>query len=40
LNEVAKSNDLTDAFVKALNDTVKAEAYPNPENIQPVVAGE
>ena len=40
LNEVAKSNDLTDAFIKALNETVKAEAYPNPENIQPMVEGQ
>lgn len=33
-------NDLTDSFIKALNETVKAETYPNPESIQPVAGGQ
>ena len=31
--------DITDCFVKALNEKVKAKAYPNPETIQLPVAG-
>ena len=37
---ISKCNDLTDAFVKALNDQVKPQPYPNPETIQPVAGGQ
>jgi len=33
-------SDLTDAFIKALNEKIKAEEYPNPETIQPAVRGQ
>lgn len=32
--------DMTDAFIKALNENVKAETYPNPDTIQPTVGGQ
>ena len=32
--------DMTDAFIKALNENGKAETYPNPDTIQPTVGGQ
>ncbi|MBR2505201.1 MAG: OmpH family outer membrane protein, partial [Elusimicrobiaceae bacterium] len=39
-DKVKSKIDLTDAFIKALNENVKAEEYPNPETIQPAVGGQ
>lgn len=37
---VSDYNDLTDAFIKALNKSVQPVAYPNPESIAPVAGGQ
>ena len=35
-----EKNDLTDGFIRVLNQTVKPVAYPNPEAINPTVGGQ
>ncbi|MBQ7413473.1 MAG: OmpH family outer membrane protein [Alphaproteobacteria bacterium] len=37
---VSDCNDLTDAFIKALNKSVQPVTYPNPESIAPVAGGQ